>query len=77
MGGPVRGGTVHGIFPSLELGGVDDGDRAKNGRHVPSTSVDQVGAALMQWLGLEPSLFGEVFPNLANFQKKTVSLLRA
>jgi uncharacterized protein (DUF1501 family) len=77
MGGPVRGGTVHGIFPSLELGGVDDGDGAKNGRHVPSTSVDQVGAALMQWLGLDASLFGQVFPNLENFQKKTVPLLRA
>ena len=55
---------------------MDDGDGAKNGRHVPSTSVDQVGAALMQWLGLEPGLFGEVFPNLRNFANKTVPLVR-
>jgi uncharacterized protein (DUF1501 family) len=77
MGGMVAGGTVHGIFPSLVLGGVDDGDGARNGRHVPTTSVDQVGATLMKWLGLDPGLFGDVFPNIGNFQHKTLPLLRA
>lgn len=77
MGGPVAGGTVHGTFPSPVLGGPDDGDAAKNGRHVPTTSSDQVGARLMQWLGLSPNDFHEVFPNLVNFSTKTVPLLRA
>ena len=76
LGGPVNGGTVHGIFPSPVLGGPDDGDRNHNGRHVPTTSTDQVGATLMQWLGLDPSAFHEVFPNLANFERKTIPLLR-
>ena len=76
LGGPVAGGNVVGTFPSLVLGGPDDGDRNKNGRHVPSTSTDQVGAALMQWMGLPAANFHEVFPNLVNFAQKTVPLMR-
>ena len=77
FGGPVSGGTVLGTFPSPVLGGPDDGDLANNGRHVPTTSTDQVGATVMQWMGLDPSAFHEVFPNLANFKTKTIPLLRA
>lgn len=77
MGGPVNGGTVLGQFPSPVLGGPDDSDPGKNGRHVPSTSVDQVGASLMQWLGLPASQFHDVFPWLVNFSSKTIPLLRA
>ena len=76
MGGPVAGGTVHGTFPSLVLGSADDGDPFRNGRHVPSTSSDQVGATLMQWMGLPPDQFNAVFPNLVNFSAKTIPLLR-
>ena len=42
-----------GRFPSLVLGSADDGDPGKNGRMVPTTSTDQVGATLMQWMGLQ------------------------
>lgn len=77
LGGPVAGGTVHGRFPSPVLGGPDDGDIGNNGRHVPSTATDQVGATLVNWLGLPPSLYHEVFPDLVNFPSKTVPLLRA
>lgn len=76
MGGPVNGGTVLGTFPSPVLGGPDDSDRAANGRHVPTISTDQVGASMMQWLGLDAGAFDEVFPNLANFTQKTLPLLR-
>ena len=76
MGGPVAGGTVHGTFPTLTLGGPDDGDRNANGRLVPTMATDQVGAALMQWLGLPAGLVDDVFPNLVNFSQKTVPLLR-
>jgi len=76
FGGPVNGGTVLGTFPSPVLGGPDDGDGSRNGRHVPTISTDQVGATMMQWMGLDPSAFHEVFPNLANFQQKTIPLLR-
>lgn len=77
LGGPVAGGKVLGTFPSPVLGGPDDGDAQKNGRHVPTMSCDQVGAGLMQWLGLDAAQFHDVFPNLVNFSTKTVPLLRA
>ena len=77
MGGPVAGGTVIGAFPSPVLGGPDDGDPRRNGRHVPGISTDQVGATLMQWLGLPAAQLHEVFPYLAQFTSKTIPLLRA
>lgn len=77
LGGPVAGRTVLGRFPSLVLGGVDDGDPGRNGRMVPTTSVDQVGATLMQWMGLSPTQFHDVFPHLVNFPQKTIALLRS
>ena len=77
LGGPVAGGTVIGTFPSPVLGGPDDGDFVSNGRHVPTIATDQFGATLMQWLGLQPSQFPEVFPKLVNFGQKTIALLRA
>ena len=76
LGGTVAGGQVLGTFPDLTLGGPDDGDVAANGRHVPSISIDQIGATLMQWLGLPASEFHDVFPWLVNFQQKTIPLLR-
>jgi uncharacterized protein (DUF1501 family) len=75
LGGPVAGGTVIGTFPKLVLGGPDDGDPGKNGRFVPTLSSDQVGATLMQWLGLAPASFVGVFPALANFSTRTAPLL--
>ena len=77
LGGAVAGGEVHGTLPRLTLGGPDDMDRDKGGRFVPTTSIDQVGAAAMQWLGLAPAQFDAVFPNLVNFQQKTIPLLRS
>ena len=77
LGDPVAGGTVHGTFPNLVLGGADDGDPNKNGRHVPSTSADQVGATAMQWMGLPTSDVLDVFPNLANFAIRQSPFLHA
>ena len=77
MGGMVNGGTVHGTYPSLVLGGADDGDPGRNGRFVPTMSSDQVGASLMQWMGLPDSEITNAFPLLANFQQKTIALMRS
>ena len=76
IGGPVIGGTVHGTFPTLALGGPDDGDGGRNGRLVPTISSDQVGATLMQWLGMDPAYHNEVFPNLVNFSRKTLPMIQ-
>jgi uncharacterized protein (DUF1501 family) len=77
LGGAVDGGRVHGVFPSPVLGGSDDGDSQANGRHVPTISTDQVGASVMQWLGLAPADFHAAFPFLANFNQKTIPLMRS
>lgn len=76
LGGPVAGGQVVGTFPSLVLGGRDDGDEQRNGRLVPSTSSDQVGATLMQWMGLPSAQFVDVFPHLVRFATPVLPLLR-
>lgn len=75
MGGPVRGKQIVGTYPSLSLGGVDDGDQWKKGRWVPTTAADQVGATLMQWLGVPASDMVSAFPNLSNFSQKSLPLL--
>lgn len=77
MGGAVKGKQVLGSFPSLSLGGVDDGDQWKKGRWVPTTSSDQVGATLMEWLGVPSSQLVSVFPSLANFSQKTLPFLHS
>ncbi|MBK7060718.1 MAG: DUF1501 domain-containing protein [Rubrivivax sp.] len=77
LGGAVDGGRVLGSFPTLTLGGPDDGDSGRNGRMVPSTGTDQLANTLMQWLGLPANLVLEAFPNLVNFSQKSIPLLRA
>ncbi|MBR7801361.1 DUF1501 domain-containing protein [Undibacterium fentianense] len=76
LGGAVAGGQVFGQFPSLVLGGVEDGDPGRGGRHVPTTSTEQVGASLMQWMGLPAAQLSTVFPNLNNFSQKTLPLFK-
>jgi uncharacterized protein (DUF1501 family) len=75
MGGAVQGGSVFGTFPSLMLGGIDDFDDAAEGRWVPTTSVDQIGATLMAWMGLPANNMAGAFPNLVNFTQKNLGFL--
>jgi uncharacterized protein (DUF1501 family) len=76
IGGDVKGAQIYGNkFPSLVLGGVDDGDPGKRGYWVPQYSSDQVAGDLLQWLGLPSSRFVDVMPRLANFTKKTVGFM--
>ena len=54
------------------------GDYLDNVENRPkSSSTDQVAASLMQWLGLPSAQLLDVFPNLVNFQQKTIALLRS
>ena len=76
MGKSVNGGRMYGnAFPSLLLGGPDDGSDTKRGFWVPQISSDQIGSDLLTWLGLDSSQLTTVFPNLVNFNQKTIGFL--
>jgi len=73
MGGAVRGGEMYGRYPTLVLGGPDDAER--EGRWIPTTSVDQYGASLARWFGVSESGISSVFPNLGRFPNADLGFL--
>jgi uncharacterized protein (DUF1501 family) len=70
LGGAVNGGRTHGTYPELVLGGRDDvgvEDWEKQGRFIPTISVDQYAATLLRWWGLSEGQLDQALPNLVNF----------
>ncbi|HEV8140779.1 MAG TPA: DUF1501 domain-containing protein [Pyrinomonadaceae bacterium] len=74
MGGAVLGGTFYGTYPTLAANGPDD-DGGNRGRWIPTTSIDQYGATLARWYGLDPALLTTVFPNLSKFPTQNLGFL--
>jgi uncharacterized protein (DUF1501 family) len=73
MGGAVNGGQIYGSLPDLQPGGADDsGD---NGRIIPTLAVDQYGATLARWLGVEDSDLNNIFPNLHMFNQRDIGFM--
>src|SRR5258708_23284013 len=70
MGGSVNGGDLYGKFPTHALGGPDDA--GNSGRWLPSTSLDQYGATLASWFGVQNVDLSSVFPNINNFTFKNL-----
>ncbi len=64
LGGAVTPG-IYGAPPTLQLDGPDTTD--SRGRWIPTTSVDQFGATLANWFGVNSTDVNTVFPNLSNF----------
>jgi uncharacterized protein (DUF1501 family) len=81
LGGAVAGGQLYGRYPELVLGGPDDvgvDDWERQGRWIPSTSVDQYAATLLRWWGLSEAQLDAALPNLRNFgSARSVGFLKA
>lgn len=79
MGGAVQGGRVFGTWPQLSVKNTRNNDfdasddQLTNGVLLPSTSVEQYGAALGSWLGVSSTGLLDVFPNLARFDRSPFS----
>jgi uncharacterized protein (DUF1501 family) len=73
LGDAVKGGNLYGHYPQLILGGPSDAE--KEGRWIPTTSVDQYGATLAKWFGVAPSQLAAVFPNLGQFATSDLGFL--
>lgn len=72
MGGAVSGNAVYGTLPELA---IDSDDTVENNRIIPSTSVDQNGATLARWFGMNESELNDLFPNLGNFQDRDMGFM--
>jgi len=64
MGDAIQGGQILGTPPALANNGPDD---VGQGRLIPTTSWDQLAAALGTWMGASNSALTTVLPDLANF----------
>jgi uncharacterized protein (DUF1501 family) len=73
MGGSVKGGDFYGTFPTLALNGPDDA--SKEGRWIPTTSIDQYGATLAQWYGVASKDLPTVFPYVGQFATNNLGFL--
>lgn len=85
VGGSVIGSDFYGMntsngtpYPTLELDGPDDADFGANarGRWIPTTSVEQYGATLARWFGVQTGDIPVVFPNIGNFQSSDLGFLQ-
>ncbi len=74
MGGAVNGGRMYGTFPNLAIQGPDDvGNR---GLWLPTTSVEQYGATMSSWFGVDSAQLDSVFPNLINFPTRNLGFMK-
>ena len=74
MGGAVNGGRMYGTFPNLAIDGPDDvGNR---GLWLPSTSVEQYGATMASWFGVNSAQLDQVFPSLVNFPTRNLGFMK-
>ena len=73
LGGAVKGGDFYGTVPAPVLDGPDD--YGKDGRWIPTTSLEQYGATLSRWLGIAEADLPYVFPNIAAFANTNLGFM--
>ncbi|GAB4358184.1 MAG: DUF1501 domain-containing protein [Bryobacter sp.] len=74
MGGAVNGGQMYGTYPNLELRGPDDA--GSRGLWIPTMGVDQYGATMASWFGVNSAQIDSVFPNLVNFPNRNMGFMK-
>ena len=72
MGGAVRGQSIVGQMPVIQIDGPSDSGQ---GRIIPTLAVDQYCATLARWFGLSESNIDDVFPNLRQFSQRDLGFL--
>ena len=72
VGGAVKGKDIYGTFPVTALGHDHD---VGSGSLLPSISVDQYGATLAKWFGLNDTQINDVFPNIVNFSNRDLGFM--
>ncbi|MCX6591395.1 MAG: DUF1501 domain-containing protein [Acidobacteria bacterium] len=73
LGGAVKGGDLYGAIPPMALGGPNDS--GTRGVLIPSVSLDQYGATMAKWFGLNDAAIDLVFPNLKFFPTRDIGFL--
>jgi uncharacterized protein (DUF1501 family) len=73
IGGAVRGGDFYGVTPVLALNGPDDEDR--QGRFIPTISVEQYAATLATWFGVPGVDLPYIFPHIDRFSTANLGFL--
>lgn len=73
LGGAVHGAHMYGTFPDLSLGGPDDLE--VTGRWIPTSSIEQYGAPIASWFGVNDQALSQIFPNLSSFDPKALPFL--
>ncbi|MEA3045091.1 MAG: hypothetical protein QOH47_2929 [Sphingomonadales bacterium] len=71
MGGAVQGRAFYGPPPAVANNGPDD---VGQGRLLPALSVDQYGATLASWFGVNSGTMSTVLPNIVNYNPSTWNL---
>ena len=71
VGGAVKGG-IHGAMPSIE---ANSKDLLPNTALIPTTSTDQYLATMVDWLCDGKIDLDKIFPNLKNFEHKTLHFM--
>jgi uncharacterized protein (DUF1501 family) len=72
MGGAVRGQDIVGTFP---VTGLEHAQDIGGGSLLPAYSVDQYGATLASWFGLNAAQIAEVFPGIGNFANRNLGFM--
>jgi len=74
LGGAVKGGRMWGTLPSVSVNGPDD---VGQGRLLPTTSVDHLGASLASWMGVSATELPLVMPQIVNYTTQDLGLFTA